>query len=55
MIADMVINKKPNSVVTEVFIRGRKLNISLDFLGKSYFEVPKNVTLNTTHFLIMKI
>ena len=52
MIADMIHNKKLNSIVTELFIRGRKLNISLVFITQSYFKVPKNVRLNTTHFLI---
>ena len=55
MIADMIHNKKLNSIVTELFIRGRKLNISIVFIMQSYFKVPKNATLNTTHFLIMKI
>ena len=55
MIADMINNKKLNSVVTELFIRGRKLNISPVFITQSYFNVPKNVRLNTTHFFIMKI
>ena len=51
----MINNKKLNSVVTELFIRGRKLNISLVFITQSYFKVPKDVRLNTTHFFIMKI
>ena len=55
MIADMIHNKKLNSIVTELFIRGRKLNISLVFITKSYFKVPKDVRLNTTHFFISKI
>ena len=55
MIADMTDNKKLNSMLTELFIRGRKLNISLVFIRQSYFKVPKDVRLNTTHFLIMKI
>ena len=50
MIADMINNKKLNSIVTELFIRGRKLNISLVFITQSYFKVPKDVRLNTTHF-----
>ena len=54
-IADMINNKKLNSIVTELFIRGRKLNISLVFITQSYFKVPKDVRLNTTHFFIMKI
>ena len=55
MIADMIDNKKLNSIVTELFIRGRKLNISLVFITQSYFKVPKDVRLNTTHFFIAKI
>ena len=55
MIADMINNKKLNSIVTELFIRGRKPNISLVFITQSYFKVPKDVRLNTTHFFIMKI
>ena len=55
MITDMINNKKLNSIVTELFIRGRKQNISLVFITQSFFKVPKNVTLNTTHFFIMKI
>ena len=55
MIADMINNKELNSIVTELFIRGRKLNISLVFITQSYFKVPKDVRLNTTHFFIMKI
>ena len=50
MIADMINNKKLNSIVTELFIRGRKLNISLIFITQSYFKVPKDVTNNSTHF-----
>ena len=55
MIAHMVHNKKLNSIVTELLIRGRKLNISLVFVTQSYFQVLKDVRLNTTHFLISKI
>ena len=55
MIADMINNKKLNSVVTELFIRGKKLNISLVFITQSYFKVSKDVRLNTIHFFIMKI
>ena len=54
MIADMINDKKLNSIVTELFIRVRKLNISLVFIRQSYFKVPKDVRLNTTHFFIMK-
>ena len=55
MIADMINNKKLNSIVTELFIRGRKLNISLVFITQSYFKFPKDVRLNTSHFFITKI
>ena len=55
MIADMINNKKLNSIVTELFIRDIKLNISLVFIMQSYFKVPKDVRLNTTHFFITKI
>ena len=48
MIADMVNNKKLNSIITELFIGGKKLNISLVFITQSYFKVPKDVRLNTT-------
>ena len=50
MIADMIHNKKLDSIVTELFIRGRKLNISLVFITQSYFKVLKDVRLNTSHF-----
>ena len=49
MIADMLSNEKLNPIVTELFIRGRKLDISLFFLLRSYFAVPKNIRLNSTH------
>ena len=55
MIADMINNKKLNPLVTELFIRGRKLNISIVFITQSYFKVPKDVRLNYTHLFIMKI
>ena len=55
MITDMIHNKKLNSIVTELSIRGRKLNISLVFITQSYFKVPKDVRLNTSHFFIAKI
>ena len=55
MIADMIKNKELNSIVTELFIRGRKLNISFAFITQSYFKVPKDVGNNSTHFFIMKI
>ena len=55
MIADIINNKKLNPIVTELFIRGRKLNISIAFITQLYFKVPKDVRLNSTHFFIMKI
>ena len=55
MIADMIDNKKLNAIVTELFIRGRESNISLVFIRQSYFKVPKDLRLNSTHFFIMKI
>ena len=55
MIADMINNKKLNPIVTELFIRGRKRHISIVFITQSYFKVPKDVRLNSTHFFIMKI
>ena len=55
MISDMIHNKKLNSIFTELLIRGRKLNISLVFITKSYFKVPKDVRLNTSHLFIAKI
>ena len=55
MIADMINNKKFNPVVTELFTRGKKLNILIVFITKLYFEVPKEVRLITTHFFVMKI
>ena len=54
MIADMIDNKKLNSIVTELFIAGKKLNIFLVSITQSYFKVPKDVRLNTTHFLFQK-
>ena len=47
-------NKKLNSIVTELFIRARKLNISFVFITQAYFKVPKDVRLNTTDFFITK-
>ena len=55
MVADMINNDKLNPIVTELFIRGRKLNISIVLITQSYFKVPKDVRLNSTHFFIMKI
>ena len=55
MIGDKINNKKLNSIVTKLFIRGRKLMISLVFITQSYFKVPKDVRLNSIHIFIMKI
>ena len=55
MIADMIHNKKLNSIATKLLIRGRKLNISLVFITQSYFKLPKDVRLNTSTFFIAKI
>ena len=54
MIADMLSNKRLSPIVTELFIRGRKLNISLAFITQSYFAVPKDIRLNATHYFIVK-
>ena len=55
MIVDMLSNKKLNPIVTEWFIRGRKLNISLVFITQSHFAVSKTIRLNSTHYFIIKI
>ena len=54
MIANMLSNKKLNPIVPDLFIRGRKLSISLVFTIQSYFDVPKNIRLNCMHYFIMK-
>ena len=55
MIADIMTNEKFQAIIKEQFIRCSKLNISLVFITQSYFKVPKDVRLNSTHYLIMKI
>ena len=55
VIAGMMTNKKCQAIIKELFIRCRKLNISLAFITQSYFSVPKDLRLNSTHYLIMKI
>ena len=55
MITDIINNKNIQAIIKELFIRCRKLNISLVFITQSYFSVPKEVRLNSTHYLIMKI
>ena len=51
----MLSNKKHNPILTELFIRGRKLNISIVFITQSYFAVLKNIRLNSTHYFVRKI
>ena len=51
MIADIMTNKRFQAIIKELFIRCRKLNISLAFITQSYFSVPKEVRLNSTHYL----
>ena len=53
--AAMISNKKHNQIVTELFVRGRKLNTSTVFIAQSYFTVPNDFRLNCIYFLIMKI
>ena len=55
IIPDMPSNKRLNQIVTELFIRGRKLSICLVFIAQFYFALPKNIRLNSTHYFIMKI
>ena len=55
MIEDIMTNKKFQAIIKELFIRCRKLNISLFFITQSYFSVPQDVSLISTHYLIMKI
>ena len=55
IIADIMTIKKFQAIIEELFIRSRKLNISLVFITESYFSVPKDVRLNSTHYLITKI
>ena len=60
MIASVLSKKKTNlkqkkAIVIKLFIRGRKLNTSLPFITQSYFIVPKNIRLNSTHYSNMKI
>ena len=51
----MINNRKLNPIVTELFIRSRKLTISIVLITQSYFKIPKDVRLNSTHFFIMKV
>ena len=51
----MLSNEKINPIVTELYIRGKKLNIFLAFITQSYFAIPKNIRLNSAHYFVMKI
>ena len=55
MIADIMRSEKFKAIVKELFIRCRKLNISIVFITQSYFRTPKDVRLNSTHYILMKI
>ena len=55
IVVDMESNKKLSPIVTELFLRGRKINISVVFISQSYFKLPKTIRLNATHYFIMKI
>ena len=55
MIADIMRSEKFKAIVKELFIRCRKLNISIVFITQSYFRTPKDVGLNSTHYILMKI
>ena len=55
MIADIMSSKNFKAIIKELFIRCRKLNISIVFITQSYFKTPKDAKLNSTHYLLMKI
>ena len=55
MIAHVMINKKFGAIIKELFIRWRKLNVSLVYITQSYFSLPEELRLNSTHYLIMEI
>ena len=55
MIADIIRSEKFKAIVKELFIRCRKLNISIVFIAQSYFRTPKDARLNSTHYILMKI
>ena len=55
IIADIETDNELSPIVTELFLRGRKLNISLVFISQLYFKLPKIIRLNTTHYFIMKM
>ena len=55
MIADTMTSEKFKGIVKELFIRCRKLNISIVFITQSYFRTPKDARLNSTHYILMKM
>ena len=55
LIADLEYNEKLSPIATGLFLRGRKLNISLVFISQSSFKLPKTIRLNATYYFIMKI
>ena len=55
MISDIMTNKKFQSIIKELFIRCRKLNVCIVFITQSYFRIPKDPRLNSTHYLLIKI
>ena len=55
IIADLKSNKKLSPIVTEMFLRGKKFNISLVFISQSYFREPKTIRLNAIQYFIIKI
>ena len=55
IIADLKSNKKLSPIVTELFLRGKKLNISLVFISQSYFKEPETIILNAIQYFIIKI
>ena len=55
MIADIIRSEKFKAIVKELFIRCRKLNISIIFITQSYFRTPKDARLNSTHYILMKM
>ena len=55
LIVDIISSKKPYQIITEIFIREKKINIATVFITQSYFTVSKDVRINCTHFFILKI
>ena len=55
MISHVISDKKAQQILKDLFIRCRKLNISLCFLRQSYFSVSKDIRLNSTHYILFKL